>query len=99
MQVNPSGILHDLGSNPTLLICKSCSCDVNKGRVPRLSLANGTYLGPVPPELENLTIVEESMIALCRAKCMILQLKEEDGTVNLPTTQRGLKGNVIIYPQ
>ncbi|PBK92437.1 hypothetical protein ARMGADRAFT_930604 [Armillaria gallica] len=39
------------------------------------------------------------MIALCRAKCMILQLKEENGTVNLPTTQRGLKGNVIVYPQ
>ncbi|KAK0436840.1 uncharacterized protein EV420DRAFT_1623477 [Desarmillaria tabescens] len=28
------------------------------------------------------------MIALCRAKCMILQLKEES-----------LKGNVIVYPQ
>ncbi|KAK0184665.1 hypothetical protein F5146DRAFT_1106012 [Armillaria mellea] len=39
------------------------------------------------------------MIALCRAKCMILQLKEENGTVQLPTTQRGLKGNVIVYPQ
>ncbi|KAK0186282.1 hypothetical protein F5146DRAFT_936137 [Armillaria mellea] len=39
------------------------------------------------------------MIALCQAKCMILQLKEEDGAINLPTTQHGLKGNVIIYPQ
>ncbi|KAK0229808.1 hypothetical protein EDD85DRAFT_734656, partial [Armillaria nabsnona] len=39
------------------------------------------------------------MISLCHTKCMILQLKEENRTINLPTTQRGIKGNIIVYPQ
>ncbi|KAK0471092.1 hypothetical protein IW261DRAFT_1344826 [Armillaria novae-zelandiae] len=39
------------------------------------------------------------MISLCHAKCMILQLKEENWSITLPTTQRGIKGNIIIYPQ
>ncbi|KAG1727363.1 uncharacterized protein EDB91DRAFT_1006674, partial [Suillus paluster] len=37
------------------------------------------------------------MIAMCRAKCFILHLCEE--TDNIPNAQRGLKGNIIIFPQ
>ncbi|PBK94397.1 hypothetical protein ARMGADRAFT_883351, partial [Armillaria gallica] len=99
MQVDPSGVLNDLGNDPMLLLCKSCLHDVNGCKVPQLSLANGTYVGPIPHKLEDLMIVKESMIALCQVKCMMLQLKEENGTVNLPTIQCGLKGNVIVYPQ
>jgi hypothetical protein len=39
------------------------------------------------------------MIARCRAKCWIVQLKEENQSVITPDSQRGIKGNVIIYPQ
>ncbi|KAJ3850146.1 hypothetical protein EV368DRAFT_75311 [Lentinula lateritia] len=38
------------------------------------------------------------MISRCRAKSWIIQLKEENGFVT-PTNQRGLKGNIIIFPQ
>ncbi|KAJ6562049.1 hypothetical protein B0H19DRAFT_870868, partial [Mycena capillaripes] len=38
------------------------------------------------------------MIAICRAKCWIIQLKEEDD-YSTPITQRGVKGHVIVYPQ
>ncbi|KAF8054260.1 hypothetical protein FPV67DRAFT_1569069 [Lyophyllum atratum] len=38
------------------------------------------------------------MIALCRAKVWIVQLKE-DTTPLLPNTQKGVKGHCIIYPQ
>ncbi|KAJ3846254.1 hypothetical protein EV368DRAFT_53047 [Lentinula lateritia] len=38
------------------------------------------------------------MISHCRAKSWIIQLKEENGFVT-PTNQRGLKGNIIIFPQ
>ncbi|KAJ3809820.1 hypothetical protein F5876DRAFT_43103 [Lentinula aff. lateritia] len=38
------------------------------------------------------------MISRCRAKTWIIQLKEENGFVT-STTQRGLKGNIIIFPQ
>ncbi|KAJ3878268.1 hypothetical protein F5051DRAFT_460615 [Lentinula edodes] len=38
------------------------------------------------------------MISRCRAKSWIIQLKEADEIAN-KTTQRGLKGNIIVYPQ
>ncbi|KAJ7065127.1 hypothetical protein B0H15DRAFT_926039 [Mycena belliarum] len=38
------------------------------------------------------------MIARCRAKCWIIQLKEEDD-YSTPITQRGVRGHVIVYPQ
>ncbi|KAJ7215441.1 hypothetical protein GGX14DRAFT_307449, partial [Mycena pura] len=39
------------------------------------------------------------MIARCRAKCWIIQLKEESSNISLPNTQRGMKGHIVIYPQ
>jgi len=39
------------------------------------------------------------MIARCRAKCWIVQLKEESSTIIMPETQRGVHGHIIIYPQ
>ena len=39
------------------------------------------------------------MIARCRAKCWIVQLKEENQSVVTPDSQRGMKGHIIIYPQ
>ncbi|KAJ4464233.1 hypothetical protein C8J55DRAFT_411738, partial [Lentinula edodes] len=38
------------------------------------------------------------MISRCRAKSWIVQLKESNGIANR-TTQRALKGNIIVYPQ
>ncbi|KAG1851161.1 hypothetical protein F4604DRAFT_1592551 [Suillus subluteus] len=37
------------------------------------------------------------MIVLCRVKCFILHLREE--LCHIPHAQRGLKGNVIVFPQ
>ncbi|KAJ7670908.1 hypothetical protein DFH06DRAFT_898288, partial [Mycena polygramma] len=39
------------------------------------------------------------MIARCRSKCWIIQLKEENSDLVLQSTQRGMKGHIIIYPQ
>ncbi|KIM73506.1 hypothetical protein PILCRDRAFT_81072, partial [Piloderma croceum F 1598] len=39
------------------------------------------------------------MIALCRAKSCIVQLKEENDTAANSINQRGFKGHIIIYPQ
>jgi hypothetical protein len=61
-------------------------------------LANRTFLA-VPSELKDLTVIEEAMIACCRSKCWILQLKAENEDVFLQSTQRGIKGHIIIYPQ
>ncbi|KAJ7019079.1 hypothetical protein C8F04DRAFT_892447, partial [Mycena alexandri] len=39
------------------------------------------------------------MIALCRAKCWIIQLREEAPESSIPFAQRGVRGHVIVYPQ
>ncbi|KAJ7648249.1 hypothetical protein DFH06DRAFT_997400, partial [Mycena polygramma] len=41
------------------------------------------------------------MIALCRAKCWIIQLRDDDfsADTSVPITQRGAHGHIIIYPQ
>ncbi|KAG2368150.1 hypothetical protein BDR07DRAFT_1448480 [Suillus spraguei] len=39
------------------------------------------------------------MIACCRAKCWIVQLKEENQDLQLSTNQCGIKGHIIVYPQ
>ncbi|KAJ7899657.1 hypothetical protein B0H13DRAFT_1446995, partial [Mycena leptocephala] len=67
-------------------------------KVPRLALANYNFLGPVPPELTDLTVILEAMTARCRDKCWIIQLKEDDD-FSTPITQRGVRGHVIVYPQ
>ena len=48
-------------------------CDVF--RMPSLSIANRLFIGNVPEELKDLTAIEESMICLCRARAIIVQLK------------------------
>ncbi|KAJ7042845.1 hypothetical protein C8F04DRAFT_876123, partial [Mycena alexandri] len=39
------------------------------------------------------------MIALCRAKCWIIQLREENVDDSVPFAQRGVRGHIIVYPQ
>ena len=79
--------------------CKDCFSHIQKGKTPPLSLANHLLLGDVPPELQNLSVVEESVIARCRAKACIIQLRAGDSDIVLPNTQRGMRGHVVIYPQ
>ena len=67
--------------------------------VPDLALSNHLFLGDVPPELADLSVVEESMISLCCAKCCVIHLKADGWGYASHTAQRGIKGNLIIYPQ
>ncbi|KAG2361132.1 hypothetical protein BDR07DRAFT_1187213, partial [Suillus spraguei] len=39
------------------------------------------------------------MITRCRAKCWIVQLKEENQDLQLSTNQCRIKGHIIVYPQ
>jgi len=82
-----------------LNLCCSCLHDIKKSKTPALALANRTFLGPTPSQLKDLTLIEESMIALCRAKSYIVQLSEQDSNLTSPQNQRGFHGNIIIYPQ
>ena len=68
-------------------LCSSCRTCLHHHKLPPLALANHTLLGKVPSELKDLTIVEECMIALCRAKRWIIQLTENDTDLSFPQYQ------------
>ena len=92
------GVVESDGRVSALLFCGACWGSLRKGRTPDLSLANHMYLGDVPAELRGLTVVEEAMIARCRAKSWIIQLREVEGS-SVPNAQRGLRGHIIVFPQ
>lgn len=85
--------------NIYLDLCTSCLRSLQRNVMPKHALANRLYLGAVPEELKDLTMVEESLIARARAKSWIVKLQETEGGTALPTAQRGLKGHSIVYPQ
>ena len=97
--LDPAGVTTTEAGEILLLLCKLCHSSLQRNKLPSLSIANQNFLGPVPPELRDLTVIEEAMIARCRAKCWIVQLKEENLSIVMPDVQRGMKGHIIIYPQ
>lgn len=48
----------------TMWICFECSSVLQKGKIPRYSLANDLWIGEVPHELTVLTIPEQLLIIL-----------------------------------
>ena len=97
--LDPSGVHHVEDDVYEINLCASCLKAIKKQKIPAFLLVNQMFLGPVPSELKDLTPIEESMIALCHAKCWIVQLSEQDSGLTLPKTQWGFHGNIIIYPQ
>lgn len=99
LMVDPSRMRQSDDGEFKFFLCSACHKKINKGKQPALSLANRTFLGDVPDELKNLIVVKEAMIACCQAKCWIIQLKEENQDLQFSTSQCGIKGHIIIYPQ
>ncbi|KAJ3551346.1 hypothetical protein NM688_g4757 [Phlebia brevispora] len=98
IMLDRAGILDD---GKSVQVCKTCHGELRANRVPHLALANKMFLGEVPPELKDLTEIEEAVIARCRAKCCIVKIGD-DGVYKrreLPTMQRALRGNIIEFPQ
>jgi hypothetical protein len=97
--VDTHGVTASEDGNVTLQLCHSCSRSLHRNSVPKHALVNRIYVGPVPEELHDLTMIEECMIARARAKSWIVKLQEQDSDAASPSAQRGLKGHTIIYPQ
>ena len=97
--LDAKGVQSTDGETFYLDFCTLCLRGLHRDVLPKRALANRLYLGPVPSELSELTMVEECFIARARAKSWIVKLQETEGGPALPTTQRGFKGHTIIYPQ
>ena len=53
-------------------VCTTCADFLSKGKRPPLALANGLWLGAVPPQLKNLTFAEQMMVARIRHnRCLV----------------------------
>ena len=97
--VDPAGVTCKADGLVFLSLCPPCKSALSHGKLPRFSLANLNVLGSVPPELSELTLIEELIVARCRAKLCVVKLQDHRNDVELPTAQRGIKGHVIVFPQ
>jgi hypothetical protein len=70
------------------MVCDKCREAIRKGKIPRLALAQGLWLGDVPPELSNLRFVEKLLIARVRHTCCY---------VKIATGGRKMKANVVAF--
>lgn len=97
--IEPAGVHFGSNNSVDIRLCQPCALSLGWNKVPKFALVNNMYIGRVPEELQGLTAIEESMISLCRAKCWIVQLKEDKAETILPHAQTGMCSHVIIYPQ
>jgi len=69
-------------------ICQPCLRSLEKGRVPKLALANGLWLGPVPDALKGLTFAESMMIA---------RIHHNQAVVRVSSGRAKMVANVIMF--
>ena len=97
--VDPIGVHHHENGTLYLSLCLRCRNALLRRKLPRFALANLNVIGTVPLELQSLTLVEELIVARCRAKLCIVKLQDRNDDVDLPTVQCGVKGHIIVFPQ
>lgn len=108
--LEPSGVAAGTGTdNVHVNICNDCltALAVNKPTPPPLSLANDLWVGPVPWELERLTLPEKQLIALVFPRVYVFKLfpkGQAPHNVSLDDTeqssaglQRAMAGSVCTY--
>ncbi len=88
---------YDNGTQRVCLLCKDCQLAFSKKQIPKFSAANKMWIGDVPDELKNLTIVEEKLIAIYRHNTCVIKLQSPFRSSS--TAQSALKGNAITFPQ
>ena len=55
-------------------ICDTCRACIRKGKIPRLALAQGLWLGEVPSVLSQLHFVEKLLVARIRHNCCFVRV-------------------------
>lgn len=84
----------------SFLLCDSCISMVHKSRFPKLGSINEVNTTPChryPAVLDDLTPVEQAVIALAHPVVSILKLRPIGGS---PTTcYRGIRGHAVVLPQ
>ncbi|THV02101.1 hypothetical protein K435DRAFT_575081, partial [Dendrothele bispora CBS 962.96] len=55
-------------------VCSICRKSLREGKIPRISLANGFWLGAVPDELKKLTFMEKLLVQKIRTNCCFVKV-------------------------
>ncbi|KAJ3486464.1 hypothetical protein NLI96_g4222 [Meripilus lineatus] len=71
-------------------LCTQCWANLKRRTVPTKALANGLWLGDVPPQLKKLNFVEKLVIALYRHNVSVARVAKG---------QRKMITNAIVFPQ
>ncbi|PPR07612.1 hypothetical protein CVT24_004165 [Panaeolus cyanescens] len=69
-------------------ICDTCRRFVREGKVPKLALCNGLWIGEVPKQLKRLRFAERLLVARVRHTCAY---------VKVASGMRKMKANVIAF--
>lgn len=94
MLLHTSAIKHTQ-CNQHGFLCHECGTHLQKNQLPRLSLANGMWIGDIPFELSVLTLGEKVLIAKYFPAAYVVKLFPiGKGT---KSTNKGLRGNVSTY--
>ncbi|HLP35109.1 MAG TPA: DUF6570 domain-containing protein [Amoebophilaceae bacterium] len=79
----------------TFEVCDTCVTALKNKRLPKMSIANGNYFGPVPPPLKDLTIIEQLLISRIRTMMYVVSLKDAGGNMGY----KCLRGNCVAFMQ
>lgn len=79
--------------------CDDCWTALDKEKLPKLSLANGLWTGPVPDVLACLTDAEQLAIGITRSSMRSLFFLRSHPTDDKSTQQRASKGHWLSFPQ
>ena len=95
IMIDPLSVVSSSTDGPSSIsICSSCQKYLKKGIRPPESLANLRWIGPVPPDLQDLTWIEELLIARAHLTGWIVRLQNRNAVAHF-----GLKGHIILLPQ
>jgi actin-related protein len=94
----PGADVHNLNSADLLLVCSSCHRTLQKNEIPLFSIHRVPVVDQIPEELKNLTILEKMLISRNRPVNIIIKLSSSQYQ-DSELKQRGLRGNVIAFPQ
>ncbi|KAH8976856.1 hypothetical protein EDB86DRAFT_2768594, partial [Lactarius hatsudake] len=85
---------------PFTNVCRTCVCNLQNDKTPTLSLANGLWIGDIPPPLNILTLPERILVVRYFPAAYIVKLyPKKKGAHNWSSAgmQSGLRGNVSTY--
>ena len=101
LHMTPSSHRTDANGVVFVNVCNSCMSDLKRNRTPKLSLANGMWIGDIPLELKVLTLPERILVARYFPAAYIVKLyPKKEGARNWSSPSglhSALRGNVSTY--